>query len=115
LKKQFDPGSLRQELVFARPTNPRGESGQFADAPEPVFRVRGKLEALQVQSYRGEQFGGVDWTTNRQGYKATIRWRGDVTPDMQILFSARVFRIVECPQVDRSQRYMEILCEEVFA
>src|SRR4051812_41587267 len=112
-KRAFDPGQMRQLLVFTRPTNPRNLSGGFQDAPVPVFRVRGKLEGLAVQSYHGEQFALVDWTTARAGYKATIRRRDDVTSDMQIVFGTRVFKIRECPQVGRNENYMDILCEEV--
>jgi SPP1 family predicted phage head-tail adaptor len=114
-RRAFDPGTLRQLLIFTRGTNPRSLSGGFGDTQEVVFRVRGKLEALQIQSYRGEQFAITDWVTSRAGYKATIRWRDDVTPDMQIVVGVRIFKIRECPQVERSENYMEILCEEVLA
>lgn len=114
-KQPFDPGSMRQLLVFTRPTNPRNLSGGFGDAPVPVFRVRGKLEGLQIHSYMAEQFALVDWTTARAGYVATIRRRDDVTAELQIVFGTRVFKIRECPQVSRNENYMQILCEEVTA
>lgn len=60
-----------------------------------------------------EKYGGVNWTTGFTRYLATIRWRGDVTDDMSILFGARTFAVRGVPQVERSDRYIEIVCEEV--
>lgn len=65
-----------------------------------------------------EQYGPVDWTTAKTQYLATIRWRSDVTDEMSIYLGAvssqaRVFRVRNSPQVQKSDRYMQILCEEV--
>ncbi len=110
--KRIDPGKMRQLLVFVRSTDPRNLSGGFGDNPETVFTVRGKLESMPVTG-SAERFGPADWTTSRSQYKATIRRRSDVTTRMGIQFDGRVFSIRDAPQVAKSERYMEILCEEV--
>ncbi len=102
---------MRQLLVFTRNTAPRNASGGFGDAPQVMFSVRGKLEP--VPRGKNEVFGPADWTVAYTQYLATIRWRPDVTDDMAINLGSRVFKIRNSPQVERRDRYMEILCEEV--
>jgi len=108
---------MRQLLTFTKNAAPRDASGGFGDQPQPQFIVRGKLAA--IPRGKNEQYGPVNWTTAFTQFMATIRWRGDVTDDMSIYLGdptvagTRVFRVRNSPQVERSDRYMEILCEEV--
>lgn len=115
-KVPFDPGQMRQSLAFLRPTNPRNLSGGFGDAPEVLFTVRGKLERRPIDRPESERFSQTaGWTTNAIQYVATIRRRSDITESMQIRHDNRIFKIREAPQVAKSDRYMQILCEEVRA
>lgn len=110
-RKPIDPGKLRQLLVFTRNAATRDASGGFGNNPQPVFSVRGKLEPLPKGDW--EKYGGVNWTTGFTRYTAVMRWRPDVTDDMSINLGTRVFAVRGVPQVERSDRYMEVVCEEV--
>jgi|SRR5579862_5423336 len=112
-RKPVDPGKLRQLLVFSLNAAPRDASGGFGNQPVTQFSVRGKVEPIPKGDW--EKYGGVDWTTGFTRYLAVIRWRPDVTDDMSINLGARVFAVRGVPQVERSDRYMEIVCEEVTA
>lgn len=111
-RRPVDVGSFRQLLRFMLSSNPRNASGGFGENLVEQFRVRGKLTPMPM-SRTAEQFTGVDWTTNVTPYVGVIRWRADVTEQMVIQNGTRLFRIRSCPQVERADRYMEILCEEV--
>lgn len=111
-KQQFDPGRLQQTLVFRRNTAPRNLSGGFGDVPETVFVVRGELKPWPL-NLGSERFAQTNWPVSAAQYVAIIRRRTDVTSELQIHFDDRVFKIRECQQVAKADRYMQILCEEV--
>jgi SPP1 family predicted phage head-tail adaptor len=48
----------------------------------------------------------------RLTHKVTMRWRGDVTAAMRLVWGERVFNIRARLNPDERRRYLELLCEE---
>lgn len=102
-------GEMRQRLTFQKNMAPRNASGGFGENWQTVATVWGNFNSMD----QGHEFFHPEWTTSVNAYVATIRRRSDITESMQILFGTRVFKIRKAPQVDRSDRFMNIICEEV--
>jgi SPP1 family predicted phage head-tail adaptor len=62
----------------------------------------------------GEQWRRLQMNASAN-WKVTIRYRGDVTTKMRVVFGARTFEVRGVTNPDMKRRFLELACDEMVA
>lgn len=106
----MDVGSLREVITIQRPTvvvDPIG--GQTEGAPETVVsNLPAAVEPLSIGTERLQ----VNQLRTSVSKRIRIRWRGDITAAMQVLWNGKTLEIAAVEEQVRREE-LHLLCAEV--
>jgi len=106
----IDAGRLRHRITFER----KVPGSTFTSAGKEAWEVVASnipAEVLDIRPARGEKLSDGLVTSTRQS-RVTLRWRGDITPDMRIVYGARVMEIIGGPAELGSRDGLEVLAAD---
>ena len=102
----FDPGWLRHRIVIAAPdVAPDGAGGEAV-----TWRPLATVWAL-VEPVSGTERIVADRLTGVVTHVVTMRFRGDVTGGMRVLYRGRAYRVLVAYDPDERQRYLILKTE----
>jgi SPP1 family predicted phage head-tail adaptor len=100
-------GQLRHTFQLQRATESRDEAGGVTQVWRTVAQPFGSLEGVT-----GDEFLRADALQAEIDYRARLRYRGDVTPDMRLTLGSRSFDIRRVVDPDGRRDELELLLRE---
>jgi SPP1 family predicted phage head-tail adaptor len=105
-REAFDPGWLRHRVVIETPSlTPDGAGGGTA-----TWAPLGTVWAL-VEPVAGTERIAAARLTGVVTHAVTMRYRGDVTGGMRVLYRGRSYRILVATDPDERRRYLTLKTE----
>ena len=101
-------GEKNKRLALRTNTPSTTDRGGLTDSLATTITLWGSVEPMSAQEKA--RADGVDATVS---HKAKIRYNSNVTPDDQILYNARTFRINSVLNLMEANREMELILTEV--
>jgi SPP1 family predicted phage head-tail adaptor len=110
----MNPGLLNKKITFLQLVTTENTFGEDVGSYEDLFTTSAKIKPLQGREFFQAQQIHSEITT-----KITIRFRKNypapILPEMKIRHGERTLEIISSPiNVNEQNRYLEILCKEVF-
>lgn len=93
---QYDAGSARSDL----------------GAPVPDWQDLAEVWG-RVKFLKGREFFEAQQISNQANAQIEMRYRSDVTAEMQVVWGSHTFEIVAPPIEDARQRELVLMCREV--
>jgi SPP1 family predicted phage head-tail adaptor len=100
-------GQLRHRVTLEAPVATADGGGGADLAWAPVATVWARLRAQRATAGRENQA-----TVQVVSHEVTLRWRGDVTPRMRLVYEGRVLEIRSVRDPDETKRWLVLVCEE---
>ncbi|WP_442754707.1 phage head closure protein [Methylocystis sp. JAN1] len=101
-------GQLRQRVTIEAPVDAPDDIGGINRSFAPLAQVWARIETPGAQEQFAEQR-----LEQAKRCVVTIRWRGDVTSQMRVLFRGRVLIVRSVEDRDETRRFVTCLCEEI--
>ncbi|BCJ86455.1 phage head closure protein [Effusibacillus dendaii] len=101
-------GLLRNRVTIQKLTQTDDGMGGYTEGWGVVATVYASVHPL-----KGRELFDAQQVREHMTHRVTIRYRVDVTPDMRVLFGAKVFNIRSVINVESKNRELQLLCEEV--
>jgi SPP1 family predicted phage head-tail adaptor len=101
-------GELRQRVIIEAPVDAPDDIGGLIRNYTQLTQAWAKIEALASS----ERFVEQRLEQSRR-FTVTLRWRGDVTSQMRILFRGQILLIRSVEEQDATRRFLTCLCEEI--
>lgn len=104
----MDIGQLRHRVTFQKLVKIQDSFGQPIEQWDDVVTVWASVEPLV-----GKQYFDAETINSEISHKIKLRHRTGITPDMRIIFKARIFEIVS-PPINYQERNIELqlMCKE---
>ncbi len=106
-KGQVLAGMMRQRIRIESPVLTPDGMGGWSREWEELTTVWAQITAVS-----GDERIAAGQLTSEVSYRIRLRWREDITPQMRIVFGARIFAIRTIIAVDGKKRTLEIMAEE---
>jgi len=101
-------GSLNRRIAFERKLRPTGRGNAGKETWEPVATVW--AEVMDMLPSRGERLSDGMTMTNRPA-RVRLRYRGDITSDMRIIYGTRTMQIIAGPAELGRREGLELIAE----
>ena len=104
------PGSLRERVRLEREVRAADAGGGAQVSWMPLSHA--PTVWARIEPLAGQELVQAMRLQARITHKVTMRWRGDVTAAMRLIWGTRILNVRTVLNPDERRRYLELYCEE---
>lgn len=104
----MNPGDLKNRIVIKKNNKIKNSFGEVTENWEVVAIVWANINPIA-----GKEFFAAETVNSSISHKVRIRYRKDITPEMNVEYKGRIFTINSIINEYEQNKVLQLMCKEV--